>query len=116
VSPFPKLSVLRHRREFLAIAEKGRSFAMPGLVLQVGVLGKEPSLRFGLTASSRVGNAVIRNRARRRLRALAQEVLPLHAAPGHDYVLIARAKTAKREYADLRQDLITALRKSGAWR
>jgi ribonuclease P protein component len=110
------LSVLRHRREFLAIAEKGRRFATPGLVLQVSILREPSAIRFGLTATRRIGNAVTRNRARRRLRALAHEILPLHAASGHDYVLIARATTAKRSYKDLRQDLIAALRKLEAFR
>jgi ribonuclease P protein component len=116
------LSVLRHRREFLALAENGRKWAAPGLVLQAGspsgdaVPESKTAIRYGLTASSRIGNAVIRNRARRKLRALATEILPAHAVPGRDYVLIARATTAKRPYADLKQDLITALRKLGAWR
>ncbi len=51
-------------------------------------------IRYGLTASRKVGNAVTRNRARRRLRVLAHDILPRHAAPGYDYVLIARAATA----------------------
>src|SRR5205085_871500 len=63
--------------------------------------GGDPSqqpARIGFTASRKVGNAVLRNRARRRLRAVAAEVLPLHAAPGHDYVLIARGETVVRPY------------------
>jgi len=72
-------------------------------------------IRYGLTASGKVGIAVIRNRARRRLRALAVEVLPPHAAPGHDYVLIARGTTITRDFSDLRGDLTTALQKLGAW-
>jgi ribonuclease P protein component len=110
--------VLRHRREFLAVAATGRKWAAPGLVLQMGAPRKDETsgIRYGLTATTRIGNAVIRNRARRRLRALASEVLPRHAAPEHDYVLIARATTGTRAYDQLRQDLIAALRKLGAWR
>ena len=75
-----------------------------------------PSVRYGLTASSKIGGAVVRNKARRRLRALATSILPLHAAQGRDYVLIARAQTPGRGFEDLRQDLIAALKKLDAWR
>ncbi|HUY69090.1 MAG TPA: ribonuclease P protein component [Alphaproteobacteria bacterium] len=113
------LPTLRRRREFLVVAEKGRKWAAPGLVLQIGAAGEQKemaAIRYGLTATRKIGNAVKRNRARRRLRALACEILPLHAAPGRDYVLVARDATATRAYADLRRDLEAALRKLGAWR
>jgi ribonuclease P protein component len=58
-----------------------------------------------------VGGAVVRNRARRRLRALAREVLLREAQPGYDYVLIARAETATRDYADLAKDVRFALKR-----
>lgn len=72
-----------------------------------------PSHRLGLTASRKVGNAVTRNRAKRRLRALANELLPSLGSQG-DYVLIARADTARRDYQSLRGDFIYCLKKSGA--
>jgi ribonuclease P protein component len=65
--------------------------------------------RVGFTASRKVGNAVVRNRARRRLKAAADAVLAARARPGTDYVLIARAATPSRPYADLLSDLETAL-------
>lgn len=109
------VSVLRKREEFLAIAKSGRKWVASGLILQMGARSRETaSIRYGLTASGKIGNAVIRNRARRRLRALATDVLPAHAAAG-DYVLIARATTAQRAFPDLRQDLTTALQKLEAW-
>ena len=64
---------------------------------------------FGLTASKKVGSAVRRNRARRRLRALAREILPRAGTPGTDYVLIARAGTLSRTYMELTADLRDAL-------
>ena len=68
------------------------------------------AIRFGLTASKKIGNAVIRNRARRRLRALAREILPLHGLPGWDYVLVGRPEaTVSRDFAALRADLVRAL-------
>jgi ribonuclease P protein component len=112
---------LKKRAAFLAAAASGKKWAMPGLVLQIRK--RPPSeteprttpLRYGLTASKKVGGAVQRNRARRRLRALAKEILVAHAAPLHDYVLIARPATVTREPMDLRQDLITALKRLHLW-
>ena len=116
-------AVLRHRREFLAVAQNGKKWAAPGLILQMGAPRKDESLppvrqeiRYGLTASAKIGGAVVRNRARRRLRALAAEILPLHATPGYDYVLIARASSQRLPFGVLLSDLFAALYKLGAWR
>ncbi len=70
-------------------------------------------VRVGFTVSRKVGNAVRRNRARRRLRAVVAEVLAEHSRPGCDYVLIGRAGTLDRRYADLVADLCTALARIG---
>lgn len=108
---------LKRRPEFLRIAAKGKKSVTPGLVLQACRHARSgASVRFGLTASRRVGGAVQRNRARRRLREAARAVLPVHAAPGHDYVLIARAATVRRPYALLVQDLEKALKRLNLWR
>jgi ribonuclease P protein component len=68
-------------------------------------------VRVGFTASRKVGNAVVRNRAKRRLRAVAARVLSDMGRPGTDYVLIARAATAERPFAALLDDLEAALRR-----
>ncbi len=68
-------------------------------------------VRVGFTASRRVGDAVVRNRAKRRLRAVASEVLASEGRAATDYVLIARAATAERPFAQLLADLRTALRR-----
>ena len=68
-----------------------------------------PAPRIGFTASRKIGIAVTRNRARRRLKAAAQQVLPLHGAPGFDYVAIARSETVTRPFAELIADFTTAL-------
>ncbi len=73
-------------------------------------------LHIGFTASKKVGNAVMRNRAKRRLRAVASEVMPCRADPRFDYVLIARATTNARAYPVLKQDLEFTLRRLSAWR
>jgi ribonuclease P protein component len=72
-------------------------------------------MRVGFTASRKVGNAVRRNRARRRLKAAAELVVPMHGAPGHDIVLIARQSTLDRAFPDLVADLTRGLRKLGAY-
>ena len=111
-----RTQILRKRAEFLAVASTGKKWVAPGLILQIGPPHDAgPVIRYGLTASKKVGNAVTRNRARRRLRALAVEILP-HAAPEHNYVLIAREATPKRVFADLRQDLINGLKRMKVWR
>ncbi len=104
---------LKRRPDFLLVADTRRRHATPGLVLQARRRdtsgATEAIVRVGFTATRKIGNAVIRNRARRRLRAVAAAILPLEAAPGHDYVLIARGGTIKRPYDKLLADLRTAL-------
>jgi ribonuclease P protein component len=97
---------LKKRKDFLAAAE-GRSQARPGFVLQVRARGDTGAPRLGLTVTKKLGNAVARNRIRRRLREAARFALDGRALPGHDYVLIARRTTGEvafdRLIADLRQ-------------
>ena len=108
---------LTRRAEFRRLTRARRRWAAPGLVLQaLARTERDIEPRVGLTASRRVGNAVRRNRARRRLRALAERVIPLHAKRGHDYVLIARAGTIDRPFAALMQDLETAMKRLNVWR
>jgi ribonuclease P protein component len=73
-------------------------------------VGGSTVVRVGFTASRKVGNAVVRNRAKRRLRAAAAEILARDGRLGTDYVLIARAGTGERRYGDLLGDLASALR------
>lgn len=113
---------LKRRPEFLRVARAGRKWVAPGLILQVRPRhGDETAgesagedMRVGFTASRKVGNAVARNRARRRLRAAARQVLRASAKPGHDYVIIARQATLSRAFADLVGDLELAVRKLDA--
>lgn len=110
-SPAVSLCVLRKRAEFLKAASARRQ-GTDGFLLQARNRGDgTDTLRVGFTASKKIGNAVLRNRAKRRLRALAREILPAMGHPGWDYVLVARpTATVTRPYADLCADLVKALR------
>lgn len=66
-------------------------------------------MRVGFTATKKVGGAVIRNRAKRRLREAARTLLPLHGVPGTDYVFVARQQTAARDWSLLLEDVKSAL-------
>ncbi len=109
-----RLVVLDKRADFLACA-RGRKAPTPAFLLQArrriresGKPGDE--MRVGFTASKKVGNAVVRNRAKRRLRALARAVLAREARPGWDYVLVARRDaTATCPFAEMKRDLSRAL-------
>jgi len=108
---------LKRRSEFLRVAGARRKWAAPGLVLQARRRPEDGGApRVGFTASRKVGGAVARNRARRRLRALAEKVMAVHARNGFDFVLIARRTTINRPFAVLLDDLETALKQVGAWR
>lgn len=89
---------------------------MPGLILQAAPseAGPEAAARIGFTASKRVGNAVRRNRARRRLKAAAALIMPTQAAPGRDYVAIAREATVDLPWLALVEDFRKALGRLGA--
>lgn len=107
---------LTRRPEFLKVAAKGRKSVTPGLILQTCRRAADADpVRVGFTASRRVGGAVQRNRARRRLRAAVAAVMPHHARQGHDYVVIARTETLRRPFRTLVDDLETALRRLGMW-
>ncbi|WP_375287216.1 ribonuclease P protein component [Sphingomonas sp.] len=85
---------------------------MPGFVLLMRPRDDgDPAMRVGFTVTKKIGNAVVRNRMKRRLRALARELLPAEGQPGADHVLIGREGGIERDFAALRTELSKALRK-----
>ena len=112
--PAPDLRRLTQRAEFLRVASRGIKAATHGLVLQALPRNDGAPARLGFTVTKKVGNAVIRNRTRRRMRAAARLVLATTPALGHDLVLIGRDTTRGRPFALLLDDLRRALVKVGA--
>ncbi len=105
------METIRHRRDFLAAARARRASA-PGLTLQARERADEAAPRVGFTCSRKLGGAVQRNRAKRRLREAARLALAPEARPGWDYVLIGRPEaTAARGFQALLADLRGALSK-----
>jgi ribonuclease P protein component len=106
---------LKTRADFLRVAAARHRVVRSGFLLQAapspGGGTDGAAVRVGFTASRKVGNAVVRNRAKRRLRAVAAQVLARDGRKGTDYVLIARAGTGERPYAELVGDLEAALRR-----
>ena len=128
----PTVGRLKTRPQFLRVAAAKRKWATPGLVLQAArrqhgdhraapdllespekaakeEATAEPEVRVGFTVTRRIGNAVIRNRAKRRLKAVAEEVFPRLGRSGTDYVVIGRAGTIARPYGALVRDLEQAI-------
>jgi ribonuclease P protein component len=107
-----KYERLKKRREFLKVAKKGEQVVTPYFILQrvqdEFILPELACIRVGVTASKKIGNAVERNRAKRRLRALAHLI---DTKGSCDYVLIARKALLKGPYPSLVRELKLALRK-----
>ena len=108
-----KLTRLTRRAEFLRAAAKGRKAATTGLVLQALPRGDTAVARLGFTVTKKVGNAVVRNRTRRRLKEAARLELRERPLTGVDLVLIGRDATRGRDFVALRADFRRALVRTG---
>ena len=112
---------LKKRAEFLRVAGTRRKWVTQGLILQgaprpgikpdTEYAGEDRLARVGFTVTKKVGKAVVRNRVRRRLRAVAEQLMSEHALPGWDYVVIGRAQTIDRPFDKLIDDMRFALRR-----
>jgi ribonuclease P protein component len=123
----PTVGRLKTRPQFLKVAAARRKWVTPGLVLQaarrqrgedraapdarMADANEDAEVRVGFTVTRKVGNAVERNRVKRRLRAAAAEIFPRLGRPGTDYVVIGRLGSLGRPYDALRADLEQAIAK-----
>jgi ribonuclease P protein component len=117
IAPTPRLTKsprLKKRSEFLLAASKGVRFTTSGMVLQRRERGDDAPARLGFTVTKKIGNAVVRNRTKRRLREVARLVLAEQPVSGADLVLIGRNTTAGRDFAQLSEDFRRALRQTDA--
>ena len=103
----PSLSVITKRSDFLA-ANRGMRNAKPGFVLLTRP-NEGKGKRYGITVTKKIGNAVVRNRMKRRFRELLWAALPEGGLPGHDHILIGREGGVERDFAQLREELDAAL-------
>jgi len=104
----PRLDRLRKRVQFLAAAQ-GPSCARGSVMIQQLPQPGRPQIGVGFTATKKIGGAVERNRAKRRMREAARQLLPLHGEACHDYVFVARNGLIHRPWARLLDDVKTAL-------
>ena len=110
----PKLTKITKKNEYLKM-RSGLKISSPGFILQARYRENEDSvdqssIRYGLTCSKRVGNAVKRNRAKRRLRALVNDIIPIKGLKGWDYVLIGKEQTTEKlSFKILEKNLIECL-------
>ncbi|MGP9790800.1 ribonuclease P protein component [Roseinatronobacter sp. NSM] len=111
VLSFGKPEIVKRRADFLRAA-KGRRLPCPAFLVQAFPRGDDGPFRVGFTCSKKVGNAVLRNRAKRRLREIARLVMAQHARAGWDYVLVGRpGATAHHDFNAMSADLLRALQK-----
>lgn len=104
----PVLERLRTRAQFLAV-QSGLRATRATLTVEAKRRSESGPIGFGLTASRKIGNAVVRNRARRRMRQAAHQLLPKHGLAGVDYVLVARQAAPDAPWGALLDDLQNAL-------
>ena len=107
-----RLISLKKRSDFVA-ANSGKRISTPGFLLLVrDRKDSDPAVRVGFTVTKKIGGAVVRNRMKRRFRALAREIITAKGVPGSDHVMIGRAKGIERDFSLLRSELEVALNRA----
>ena len=102
---------LKKRADFLLVQSSGQKWISKGMIIQLRA-NDGLGLRVGLTVTKRVSKlAVFRNRVKRRLKAVSEDILPSYQTQNLDIILVGRVLTKERDYQDLRQDLVWSLKK-----
>lgn len=114
-NPRRPLATLKNRRQFLQVKNSSLQFVTKGFILQVKQAAGEPVPSVGFIVTRKLGGAVERNRIKRRLRAVAQDVIAYHGKPNYWYVFIGRSATYKLDYDVLLRDLQWAMKKLEVW-
>lgn len=110
------IETLKKRSDFLRIASLRKKWISPTVIIQTSptpreIITKNPIIRVGYTASKKVGNAVKRNKAKRRLREAVRQVMSSLGHKNHDYVFIARTDTVNLSYQELIRDMKWSLKR-----
>jgi len=113
MAEFSPPDTLRQRADFLRLAARGRKIAKPGFLMQICAGTPKADLRVGYTATKKLGNAVARNRARRRLKEAARLTFAGRDLAGVELVLVARRETATLDFAKLQAGIASALAEAG---
>ena len=112
VTPTDKnISILKKRPDFLRLTASRKKWVSGSMIVQMATGQDKQGIRVGYTASKKVGNAIRRNRAKRRLREVVRQILPERGMDGHDYVLIARPATVDVPYPQLVRDFSWCLKR-----
>lgn len=107
-----QISSLKQRADFLHLNKSGKKWVSKSMIVLTKSRDETPHIRFGITITKKIfKSAVKRNRVKRRLRALAQDLLSVHGRAGYDYVLIGRTDTLDKPFTDLKKDLTWCLKK-----
>ena len=110
----PKITTLKKRADFLLAAKSGFRFVKPAIIVQSRIRASTEispsSIRVGFTVTKKLGNAVVRNRAKRRMREASAKITPEFGLDGCDYVLIGREPAYKGSFIHLLRDLRHAMR------
>ena len=107
------LKTIKKRIDFVKVSKKGKKFFTQGFILQKykrDFSSKENTARVGFTITKKIGNAVVRNKIKRRFRAIIKEVLDNYLKKNYDYVIIANKKSLVMNYIELRNDVIKVVK------
>ena len=105
------INKIKSRKDFIRIQRNGKKVVSSCLIIQhLKSIDDENATRFGFTASKKVGGAVLRNKAKRRMRSLVNELKNIFNPQGDDFVLVARKQVVNQDYNKIKDELINSIR------